>query len=118
MLFAGELEDVLRELCSLLATKVNIEVKKNLVSSFNGLEIVQSRDYIKIHVSKYIDNILVGHGWEKNSSTSTRTLTPIHPNAYKELESTEGPATPAEADALEKAVGFSYHTVIRELMFA
>jgi hypothetical protein len=37
--------------------------------------------------------------------------------AFKE-ESTEVPATPLEASALEKAVGFSYRTVIGGLMFA
>jgi hypothetical protein len=57
MLFAGEFETVLRELCTLLSTKVNIEVETNLVLSFNGLEIVESRDYIRIHVSKYMDTI-------------------------------------------------------------
>jgi hypothetical protein len=60
----------------------------------------------------------VGHDCNQNSSTSTRPLEPIHSNAYKELESNESPETPVEADALEKAVGFSYHTVIGELMFA
>jgi hypothetical protein len=63
MMFAGELESVLRELCTLLSMKVKIEVEANIVSSFNGLEIEQTRDYIKIHVGKYIDKILVGHGW-------------------------------------------------------
>jgi hypothetical protein len=76
MLFAGDLQAVLRKLCLLFATKVKIEVKKNLVSSFNGLEIFQSRDYIKIHVGKYIDKILMGHGWEQSSGNSTRPLKP------------------------------------------
>jgi hypothetical protein len=57
MLFAGELEAVLRELCALLSTKVKIEVETNLVSTFNGLEIIKSRDYINIHVDKYIDKV-------------------------------------------------------------
>jgi hypothetical protein len=118
MLFAGELEVVLRELCELLSTKFKIEVETNLVSTFNGLEIIQSRDYIKIHVGKYIDKVLVGHGWEQHSGTSTRPLEPIHPNVYKEVESSEGPVTPTEAAAIEKSAGFSYRTVIGELIFA
>jgi hypothetical protein len=103
MLFAGELEAVLRELCALLYTKVKIEVETNLVSTFNGVEIIQSRDYIKIHVGKHIDKVLVGHGWEQHSGTSTRPLEPIHPNVYKDVES-----APTEAAALEKSAGFSY----------
>jgi hypothetical protein len=88
------------------------------MSSFNELEIVQSHDYIKIHAAKYIDNIIVGHGWEQNYGTSTRPLEPIHQKAYKELGYTEGPAIPAESAALEKTVGFSYRRVIGEFVFA
>jgi hypothetical protein len=88
MLFAGELEAVLRELSTLFATKVNIEVETNLVSSFNGLEIVQSRDYIPIHVRKYIDKILVGHNWEQNSSTSTRPIDPTQAHPSERVQRT------------------------------
>jgi hypothetical protein len=118
MLFAGELESVLRELCTLLSTKVKIEVETNFVSSFNGLEIEQTRDYIKIHVSKYIDKILVGHGWEKSSNVAAKPMEPLHPNAYKDLETAEPPASPAEATAREKAAGFSYRPAVGELLFA
>ena len=36
---------------------------KGLGTKYNGLDILQTRDYIKIHCESYIDKILLSHGW-------------------------------------------------------
>jgi hypothetical protein len=60
---AGKEEDKLRKLFTHLATKINIMVEVGLVSHYNGTGVVQDRDYIKVHVGKYIDKIFSNHGW-------------------------------------------------------
>jgi hypothetical protein len=46
-----------------LGFKVTIKAEEGLLTHFNGLEIVQDRDYIHIHVAPYLDKILANHGW-------------------------------------------------------
>jgi hypothetical protein len=55
---AGKQESGLRDLFAHLATKIKIEAEVGLISHYNGIEIIQDRDYVKIHVGKYINKIL------------------------------------------------------------
>jgi hypothetical protein len=93
------------EICLYLATKINIVAEDGLMSHYNGIDIVQERDYIKIHIETHIDNILKVHGWETASSTEHRLVEPIHPSAVRELEETAPPETEAESLANEKDTG-------------
>jgi hypothetical protein len=77
---------------------------------------VQDRDYVKVHVGKYIDKILTNHGWEQGAKSESRLIEPLHPSAFKELEETP-PTDAAEKNALEQSAGLAYRTVIGELMY-
>jgi hypothetical protein len=114
---AGELESPIRQLFQFLGTKINIEAEIGLVSHYNGIEIVQDRDYIKIHVGKYIGKILASHGWEQGSKAESRLIEPLHPSAFKELEETATLTSPAEIAELERSAGFAYRNAIGELLY-
>jgi hypothetical protein len=88
------------------------------MSHYNRIDIVQARDYIKIHVETYIDKILKVHGWETASSTEDRLVEPLHPTAVRELEETAPPETEAESLANEKDAGFPYRNSMGELLYA
>jgi hypothetical protein len=90
-LAAGLDEQPLRDLFQYLATKINIVAEIGLVSHYNGIEIVQDRDYVKIHVGKYIGKILANHGWEQGTKAESILIEPLHPSALKELEETSPP---------------------------
>jgi hypothetical protein len=64
-LFGGEDETVIKLLSVALGLKVAIKAEVGLSTHFNGLVIVQDRDYICIHVAPYLDKILDNHGWSK-----------------------------------------------------
>jgi hypothetical protein len=89
-----------------------------LVSHYNGIEIVQDRDYVKIHVGKYIGKILANHGWEQGTKAESRLIEPLHPSTFKELEETVPPTEPSEKAELEISAVFAYWTTIGELMYA
>jgi hypothetical protein len=61
-MFGGEHEPILRKLCDMLGKAVNLLSEPGLVNHYNGLKVVQTRDYVHIHVAPYIDKILDGHG--------------------------------------------------------
>jgi hypothetical protein len=115
---AGIREDKLRDLFKYLSTKTNIIAEDGIMSHYNGIDIVQARDYIKIHVETYIDKIIKVHGWETASSTEDRIVDPIHPSAVRELEETAPPETEAECLANEKDAGFPYRSSVGELLYA
>jgi hypothetical protein len=115
---AGELESPIRQLFQFMGTKINIEAEIGLVSHYNGIDIVQDRDYIKIHVGKYIGKILANHGWEQGSKAESRLIEPLHPSAFKELEETAPLTSPAEKAELERSAGFAYRNAIGELLYA
>jgi hypothetical protein len=50
---AGKDESKLRSLFKFLVTNINIDAEVGLISHYNGIEIVQDRDYIKVHVITY-----------------------------------------------------------------
>jgi hypothetical protein len=85
---------------------------------YNGLEVVQTRDYVHVHVGPYIDNILSNHGWTTAGKDDTKIIEPVHPNAIKEIETSEGPADPVAAKSIETTAGFKYRTAIGEAIFA
>jgi hypothetical protein len=83
---AGEEEDKLRKLFTHLATKINIVAEIGLVSHYNGTGVVQDSDYVKVHVGKYIENILSNHRWEQRTKSESHLIELLHPSAFKELE--------------------------------
>jgi hypothetical protein len=115
---AGRQESGIRDLFAHIATKIKIEAEVGIISHYNGIEIIQDRDYVKIHVGKYINKILTNHGWEQATKSEAILIEPLHPSAFKELEETTPPTSESEKLQLEQAAGFSYCNAIGELLYA
>ncbi len=89
-----------------------------IIKRFNGVDIHQTRDYLKMSCELYIDKIVTHHGWE-NDKAADRPI-PIRDDAacQASLELATAPETEKEQRELEKAMGFSYRQAIGELIFA
>jgi hypothetical protein len=85
-----------------------------LVTSFNGVDMLQTCDYLKLNSESYIGRLLAAHHWEtptqQESAIGSRITKPIHPTDIPALFSTIGAAesTPEHAK-LESEMGFAYH---------
>jgi hypothetical protein len=89
-----------------------------IIKRFNGLDIHQTRDYLKISCELYIDKINTHHGW-RNEKAADRPIPMRNDAAYQAtLELATAPETEKEQRELEKAMGFSYRQAIGELIFA
>jgi hypothetical protein len=117
-MFGGESEPSLRRLANKIGKEVDFLVAPGLVTHYNGLEVVQDRDYVHIHVGPYIDKILNNHGWATAGKDEDRIIEPVHPSSIKEIESSEVPEDPAAAKAIDNTAGFKYRTAICEEIFA
>ena len=88
---------------------------------YNGVDIAQTRDYIKLSCETYIDRILQTHGWEqpKLQESDRHDVVPVSPLKVPSLLKLHGPAEGTkEHRELEKDVGFSYRQVLGECIYA
>ena len=98
-------------------------VDEGLVDSFNGVDILQTRDYIKLSCSTYIRRLLAAHNWSTPQATESKIGSkPFEPFPESDLTAvytTSGFAehTPEHA-SLAKEMGFSYRTLLGELLYA
>jgi hypothetical protein len=114
---------IANHLLDLINDKLSIPMKcQGLVTLCNGLNILQTRDYIKVSCKTYIDcisNIQLDHGWMKSYLISDcPTPLPTTPQFMKALQTEEGDPNPIAQKALEKKMGFSYHSGIGQLVYA
>jgi Reverse transcriptase (RNA-dependent DNA polymerase) len=95
-------------------------VKLGLTTRFNGVDVEQTRHYIALSCSTYIQQMLDVHDWDHPSEydSSARPFEPLLPGQLEELQETTGPAegTPAHL-ALVDDFGFTYRGVLGELIF-
>jgi hypothetical protein len=116
MLLAGGDISIIRDFASELSKHLKVTVGEKPSTHYNGLDILQTSEGIKISCQTYIKKLQQAHGW---NDVSTKSLEPIDPNKVKELESTEGPPIDSpEGKALRKKNGFNYRAVMGEIVYA
>jgi hypothetical protein len=91
-----------------------------LLQDFNGLDIEQYADCIKISCTKYIEQVLRTHMWDQPSSNpAPKPTAPLPVDAVTSLYEHMGPLenTPEHAEIMVKH-GFAYRTLLGELLYA
>ena len=114
---------IANHLLDLIDKKLTIPMKRQgLVTLYNGLDILQTRDYIKVSCEAHINRISELHlaqGWMKAYLISDRpTPLPTTPQFMKALQSEEGDPDDKAQLALAKKMGFSYRSGIGQLVYA
>ena len=127
--FGCKNESTAKYICSLIGTKLKLHNESEepfdylgLVDSFDGYDILQTRDYIKISAESYIRRLLKAHNWDNPSpkECSRKPKPPLHESDVAGLFNLEaGPKenTP-EHKELEQRMGFGYRSVLGEILFA
>jgi hypothetical protein len=89
-----------------------------VIKRFNGIDILQARDFVKVSCESYIDKIVTHHGWQNEVASNHPIPMRADSESLRKLELSKGPEDPREAQELEKEMGFSYRQAIGELIFA
>jgi len=91
-----------------------------LLKDFNGLDIAQYSDAIKLSCEKYIERVLTTHGWNKPPpAVPSKPPAPLPVDAVTSLYAHKGPPeNTAEHAALVEKYGFAYRTLLGELLYA
>ena len=115
---AAPTQQIAQEIIEIIGKSVHIE-GKDLLTKFNGVEVDQTREYIRIHCATYISNVLSKHGWDTVSDADHSIKEPIPTTMFKQIDLDQGPPEKSpEAVALEKEFGFSYRSLLGELMYS
>jgi len=104
MLIAGANVATIKQFVNEIGRKINVTHSNGPSTRFNGLDIKQTDEGIKISCESYIKKLQEAHGW---NDISPKLLEPISPSKVHELQSTKGPdINSPEGLALKRKNGF------------
>ena len=114
-------EETAKQVIQDINSKMTIDVKQlGRLTRFNGMDITQTKHYIKLSNRTYIEKFQKRHEW-LHTETHPMHQFPIPMNAdnsyQRQLEQAPIP-TEEEIKALEKEMGFGYRQAIGELIYA
>jgi hypothetical protein len=93
-----------------------------LADDYNGIKITQTRQYNEISCPDYIDRIARSHGWSDpdNDEIQSHPTTPLHERSLDYIyDEPRGPSEGTSEHAeLQSSHGFSYRTLLGELLYA
>ena len=128
-------ESTAKEIFDIIGTKLQLPLETDIpfdyfgpLKDFNGVDVNKFQEYIEIACPDYIDRVIRSHGWENDFNIGKQGDRPSSPLPevciHKMYESFLGTGTggPAEGTKehhkLETDMGFSYRTLLGELMYA
>jgi hypothetical protein len=100
---------------------IGVKSTQGVSTRYNGLDVHQTRDYIKLSCETYIKRVLQTHGWDMPGARESdrHDRVPMSPENATRLLTLEGPIEgTSEHKALETQVGYSYRQVLGELIYA
>ena len=95
--------------------------RMGLIDMFNGMDILQTRDYVKISVRTYIERIMAKHlaSWMTVKDMPDRpTPLPTRTQFIRTFLSAVGDSDEKKQKALAEKMGFGYRNGIGELIYA
>ena len=112
--------DTAKNVIAAINDKMTIDVKElGLISRFNGVDVTQTRHYIKLSNAVYIEKILRNHPWILKEHPPALFPLPMRSdNTYVRSLETATPFTDEERQRYESHLGFTYRQGIGEVIYA
>jgi hypothetical protein len=97
---------------------MRINVKHlGIIERFNGVDVHQMQDCVKITCEKYLYNMLKIHNWLATTPHSNPIPLPSDTKYIAQLEQAVVPHTIEEKQILKAKIGFKYRQVIKEVIY-
>jgi hypothetical protein len=100
---------------------IGVRTVQGISSHYNGIDVHQTQDYIKLSCETYIKWVLQTHDWETPSprESDQHDLVPMSSDNAAKLLTMKGPMEGStEHRKLEEEMRYSYHQVLGELIYA
>ena len=112
-------KEICQEIISHIDKAMTIKIKDlGLIQRYNGSDVIQTREYIKIHSETYIEKICKGHGWDLLDKKMHAFPLPMNPDRTYLARLDESVKLDEDPKNVEKRKGFSYRQAIGELIYA
>ena len=99
---------------------MTIDVKElGLIERYNGVDVEQTQQYIKLHNTTYIDKLIEQHKWLQQDTTPLHQFPlPMNPDTkyQRQLEQAE-PLSIDEKKLLEQKLRFTYRQAVGEIIY-
>ena len=92
--------------------------REGLLCRFNGIDIEQSKNFIRVHCQTYISKIMKNKTFDLTTTHNKPTPMTSDNDMIRKLDTSTGPSNEADKQALQKEMGFKYRTATGELLFA
>ena len=103
----------------LIDAKMSAPLKREgLLCRFNGIDIDQTKDFIKVHCQTYISKILKNKSFDLKATQNKPTPMTSDADLIRKLDTSVGPSNDADKLALQEEMGFKYRNATGELLFA
>jgi hypothetical protein len=113
-------EDTYRKFCDAIDSRLHETLKRQgIITHYNGLDVAQTTDYIKVSSTTYLRKILSEQNWDTGKPTNNRPI-PMSgdPTYLRSLDEAVGPTSETDQNELASRMGFSYRQKIGELIWA
>ncbi len=100
---------------------MKIEIKDlGILDRYNGVDIKQTANYIKLSCEVYIDKVVKGHPWITDDCHTSRYPLPMNAESKfsRQMEAATAPPEAKEQIKLQHEMGIHYRQVIGELLYA
>jgi len=118
---AAENEEICNKVIEEVSKHLRAPLKNlGLVTRFNGVEVMQTKHFIKLHNLQYIEKVLKRHGWLHDTYKPPRLPVPMRSDSkyLLELENAQGPNDDKEKMKLELQMKFNYRQALGEILYA
>ena len=89
-----------------------------LIKKFNGVNILQSRHFIKVSCEDYLQKILDSHSWQNLNASNLPIPMRSDTSHQRQLENAPRPQQEQEQQLIQHQAGFSYRMATGELIYA
>lgn len=113
-------DDINKEIINIINDKLTIEIKDlGPMIRYNGVDILQSKHYIKLSNATYFKKVLEEHDWLLQDTNIAHHPTPMKSDKeyIKRLENAVPPDDEKAKTTLQLEMGFNYRRAIGELIY-
>ena len=84
--------DVAKKVIAMIGERVDL-TGNSLLSKFNGIDVDQTQDYVKMHCASYINCMLEAHKWNSGHPNESQwaNIEPLPASVVQQIDSEEGP---------------------------
>ena len=112
-------QDTCKSIITIIGSHLTVPLNDlGIIRKFNGVNVQQTRWFIKISCEDYLSKILLAHQWHTLKASNLPIPMRSDSKYQRSLETAIRPSSPQEQQHVQQQAGFSYRMTTGELIYA